>query len=116
MYIKYGKHICHFVKHKKILIEYFAFFNHQYHITALTPGIASSTVSKIKKISSTASATSVRDTSHQESSQITSLKQPKENEHYFDVMSIEQASLSLQKDIELVEKDDGKINGGVYTR
>ena len=42
------------------------------------------------------------------SGQITSVNEPRENEHSFDVMSIDQASLSFKRYIQSIDKYDGK--------
>ena len=44
------------------------------------------------------------------------MNDPQENEHFSHVMYIEQSYLSFKKDIELIDKDYGEINGGASTR
>ena len=74
----------------------FTFFKLHDHSAALTESIASSTVSKTKKQASNASSTRVKKTSHEDPVQITSVNEYQENEHSSDMVSIEQASLSLK--------------------
>ena len=53
---------------------------------------------KKKEKASTKSSTSVKNTSHEASGKTTSVNETQENEHYSDVVSIEQASLLFKKD------------------
>ena len=99
-YIKDGKQTCHFVGHSKLKpIDYVALLNLQQHSAALTASIYPSTVAKRKKQSSTKSSTSVKNMSHEASGQIASVNELQENEHSFDVVSIEQAPFLFKKNI-----------------
>ena len=53
---------------------------------------------KNKAKASTKSSTSFKNTSHEASGKTTSVNETQENEHYSDVVSIEQASLLFKKD------------------
>ena len=58
------------------------------------------------------SSTSLKNTSHEVSGQIIAVNKPQENEHSSDVMYIQQDYLSFKKYIKLIEKGNGKLNGG----
>ena len=108
-YIKYGKQKCHFFGHSKLKpIDYVAFFNIQEHSSALTASISSIKVAQTREIFPTTSSKSVKNTSQEASGQIASVNEPQGNKYYSDEVSIEQASLSFKKYIELIDKDDGK--------
>ena len=94
------KQTCHFVGHSKLkTVDYIAFLVLQQHSAALTASIYPSTVAKRKKQSSTKSSTSVKNMSHEASGQIASVNELQENEHSFDVVSIEQAPFLFKKNI-----------------
>ena len=80
-------------------IYYVALSKLQENIAALTESIYSITIPKLKKTSFTTSYTSVKNTSHEASYQIVSGNEQQGNEHYFDVVSIDQSYLVFEKDI-----------------
>ena len=89
-------------------IDYVALFNHREQSDAIIASIGSSNVSKTKNKYSTASSNSVKNISHEVSSKISAVNESQENEPNSDVMSINQESSSFIKDIELIDKYDGK--------
>ena len=85
-------------------IDYIALSKLQENIDALTESINSITIPKLKRKYCTTSSTSVKNTSHEASDQIVSGNEPQGNEHYYDVVSIDQSYLIFEKYISLIEK------------
>ena len=89
-------------------IKYDAFFKRKELSAEPTESIGYITVTNKKDNNSTATSTSVKVKYYGASETIAVVNEPGENKSNYDVISIDLASSSFKKDIELVDKDNGK--------
>ena len=89
-----------FFGHSKLKpIGFFVYLKLEYNSDVLTSSIAYSTAVKTKNKAYTEYSTSVKNTPHEVSGKIAAVNEAQENEPSSDVMSVDQAYLSLKKDI-----------------